>query len=74
MSIINFAGTTRTDVAVGTVNDASMLWTTLAATPLIGSALDAPGVTRVGIGLTTGSAGVWAGVVTTGATVSCTFA
>ena len=72
LSIINLAGTTRTDVAVGTESDASMLWTTRAATPLMGSALEAPGVTRVGIGFTTGSAGVFGGVVTTGATVSCT--
>ena len=58
LSIINFAGTARTLVAVGTVNDASMLCTTRAPTPRMVSKVDAPGVTNVGIGFTTGSAGV----------------
>ena len=57
LSIINFAGTARTDVAVGTVKDASMLCTTRAETPRSGSTVAAPGETNVGIGLTTGSAG-----------------
>ena len=51
----------RTDVAVGTANEASMLCTTRAATPRIGSTDAAPGVTSVGIGFTTGSAGVETG-------------
>ena len=55
---MSFAGIARTDVAVGTVSDASMLCTTRALTPRIGSRAAAPGVTSVGIGLTTGSAGV----------------
>ena len=58
LSIINFAGIARTEVAVGTSSDASIDCTTLAATPLIGSVVAAPGETNVGIGLTTGSAGV----------------
>ena len=58
LSIINFAGIARTLVAVGTLSEASMLCTTRAATPRIGSKVDAPGVTKVGIGLTIGSAGV----------------
>jgi len=58
LSIINFAGTARTLVAVGTVNDASMLCTTRAPTPRMVSSVDAPGVTSAGIGFTTGSAGV----------------
>ena len=58
LSIINLAGIARTLVAVGTVRDASMLCTTRAATPRIGSSVDALGVTRVGIGFTIGSAGV----------------
>ncbi|CAB4689047.1 unannotated protein [freshwater metagenome] len=57
LSIINFAGTARTEVAVGTVNEASMLCTTRADTPLSGSTVAAPGETKVGIGLTIGSAG-----------------
>ena len=57
LSIINFAGTARTDVAVGTVRDASMLCTTRAETPRSGSTVAAPGDTNVGIGFTTGSAG-----------------
>ena len=51
----------RTDVAVGTASDASMLCTTRAATPRIGSTAAALGVTSVGIGFTTGSAGVETG-------------
>ena len=58
LSIINFAGIARTEVAVGTEREASMLCTTRAATPRIVSTVAAPGVTSVGIGLTTGSAGV----------------
>ena len=57
LSIINFAGTTRTDVAVGTDKEPSILCTTRAATPRIGSIVAAPGETKVGIGLTIGSAG-----------------
>ena len=58
LSIINFAGTTRTLVAVGTESEPSIDCTTLAATPRKGSTVAAPGVTKVGIGLTTGSAGL----------------
>ena len=58
LSIINFAGTTRTLVAVGTESEPSIDCTTLAATPRKGSTVAAPGVTNVGIGLTTGSAGL----------------
>ena len=64
LSIINFAGTARTEVAVGTVSDASMLCTTRAPTPRMVSSVEAPGVTKVGIGLTTGSAGVGAWLFT----------
>jgi hypothetical protein len=70
LSIINFAGIARTDVAVGTVSDASMLWTTRADTPRIGSSFDALGVTNVGIGFAMGSAGV-AGVAATFRTTCC---
>ena len=70
LSIINFAGIARTDVAVGTVSDASMLWTTRADTPRIGSSFDALGVTKVGIGFAMGSAGV-AGVAATFRTTCC---
>ena len=70
LSIINFAGIARTDVAVGTVSDASMLWTTRAETPRIGSSFDALGVTKVGIGFAMGSAGV-AGVAATFRTTCC---
>ena len=48
----------RTLVAVGTLSDASILCTTRAATPRIGSRVEAPGVMRVGIGLIIGSAGI----------------
>ena len=58
LSIISLAGIARTLVAVGTLSDASMLCTTRADTPRIGSIVAAPGVTKVGIGLMTGSAGV----------------
>ena len=58
LSIINFAGTTRTLVAVGTESEPSIDCTTLAATPRKGSIVAAPGVANVGIGLTTGSAGL----------------
>ncbi len=50
MSIINLAGTTRTLVAVGTAREPSIDCTTRAATPRIGSTVDAPGVMSVGIG------------------------
>ena len=71
LSIINLAGIARTLVAVGTVSEASMLWTTRALTPRIGVNDEAAGVTKTGTGLTTGSAGVGA-VVTTGAvTTGC---
>ena len=58
MSIINLAGTTRTLVAVGTAREPSIDCTTRAPTPRIGSTVDAPGVMSVGIGFTTGSAGL----------------
>ena len=58
LSIINFAGTARTLVAVGTVNEPSMLATTRALTPRIGSSRAASGVLKTGTGLTIGSAGV----------------
>ena len=67
---MSFAGIARTDVAVGTVSDASMLWTTRADTPRIGSSVEALGVTKVGIGLAIGSAGV-AGVVERERTIGC---
>jgi hypothetical protein len=56
------AGTTRTLVAVGTVNEPSIDCTTLAATPRSGSTVEASGVINVGIGFTTGSAGLTNGV------------
>jgi len=58
LSIINFAGIARTEVAVGTVSDASILATTRAETPRIGSTAAALGDAIVGIGFTIGSAGV----------------
>ena len=58
LSIINFAGTARTLVAVGTVNEPSILATTRAPTPRIGSSFAASGVLKTGTGLTIGSAGV----------------
>ena len=58
LSIINLAGTARTLVAVGTVNEPSMLATTRAPTPRIGSSRAASGVLKTGTGLTIGSAGV----------------
>jgi len=58
LSIINLAGTARTLVAVGTVNEPSMLATTRALTPRIGSSRAASGVLKTGTGLTIGSAGV----------------
>ena len=64
LSIMSFAGIARTLVAVGTDNDASILATTRAPTPRIGSRVEALGVTKVGIGLTTGSAGICTGLVT----------
>jgi hypothetical protein len=62
LSISSFAGTTRTLVAVGTLSEPSIDCTTLAATPRNGSTVEALGVTNVGIGLTTGSAGFTTGV------------
>ena len=74
LSIINFAGIARTDVAVGTVSDASILCTTRAATPRMVSTVDALGVTNVGIGFTTGSAGVGvAAALTAGVFGMCWF-
>ncbi|CAB4722999.1 unannotated protein [freshwater metagenome] len=70
LSIINLAGIARTDVAVGTVSDASMLCTTRAATPRIGSRVEALCVARVGIGFATGCAGV-AGAALTLRTTGC---
>jgi hypothetical protein len=58
LSIINLAGTARTLVAVGTLNEPSMLATTRAPTPRIGSSRAASGVLKTGTGLTIGSAGV----------------
>ena len=58
LSIINLAGTARTLVAVGTVNEPSILATTRALTPRIGSSRAASGVLKTGTGLTIGSAGV----------------
>lgn len=52
------AGTARTLVAVGTLNEPSMLATTRAPTPRIGSSRAASGVLKTGTGLTIGSAGV----------------
>ena len=73
LSIISFAATARTLVAVGTVNEPSIDCTTLAATPRSGSTEDAPGVTKVGIGLTIGSAGLNVVLATTtGSTFSTT--
>ena len=64
LSIISLAGTARTLVAVGTVSEPSIDCTTLAATPRNGSTDEAPGVIKVGIGFTTGSAGL-SGVLVT---------
>ena len=61
LSIINFAGTARTEVAVGTESEASMLCTTRAETPRITSRVDALGVLKTGAGFTTGSAGFGCG-------------
>ena len=58
LSIINLAGTARTLVAVGTLNEPSILATTRALTPRIGSSRAASGVLKTGTGLTIGSAGV----------------
>ena len=58
LSIINFAGTARTLVAVGTLKEPSILETTRAPTPRIGSRRAASGVFKTGTGLTIGSAGV----------------
>ena len=58
LSIISFAGIARTDVAVGTLSDASMLATTRPATPRSGSTVASPGVANTGAGRTTACAGV----------------
>ena len=58
LSIISFAGIARTDVAVGTLSDASILATTRPATPRSGSTVASPGVANTGAGLTTACAGV----------------
>ena len=70
LSIINLAGIARTDVAVGTEREASMLCTTRAATPRIGVKDAALGVIKVGIGFATGSAGI-AIVDATSRTICC---
>jgi hypothetical protein len=70
LSIINLAGIARTDVAVGTEREASMLCTTRAATPRIGVKDAALGVIKVGIGFATGSAGI-ANVDETSRTICC---
>ena len=70
LSIINFAGIARTLVAVGTLSEPSMLCTTRAETPRIGSNRAAVGVTTTGAGFLIGSAGV--GVCfATGVTTGC---
>lgn len=58
LSIRSFAGIARTDVAVGTVSEASILCTTRAPTPRIVSTLAAAGVATSFTGCATGSAGV----------------
>ena len=70
LSMSNFAGTARTDVAVGTLNDASILCTTRAPTPRIGST-DASGFVTVGAGLAGGCAGVVLRCTTGVCTVDC---
>ena len=58
LSIINLAGIARTDVAVGTVSEPSMLATTRLATPRNGSTVASDGVARIGAGAWTTCAGV----------------
>ena len=58
LSIINFAGIARTDVAVGTESEPSILATTRPATPRNGSIVASPGVVTTGAGFTTTCAGV----------------
>ena len=70
LSIINFAGMARTLVAVGTLSEPSMLCTTRADTPRIGSSRAAPGVETTGAGFLIGSAGVGVGFAT-GVTTGC---
>ena len=70
LSIINFAGTARTEVAVGTVSDASIDCTTRPATPRSGSMVDALGEARVGAGFTSACAGV-DGAAATSRTTGC---
>ena len=70
LSIINFAGTARTDVAVGTVSDASIDCTTRPATPRSGSSVEALGAAKVGAGFTSACAGV-DGVAATSRTIGC---
>src|SRR5262245_3084264 len=55
LSAMSLAGTARTDVAVGTVSDASMLLATRAGTPRSGFVPDS-GATGVGLGLGCGCA------------------
>ena len=70
LSIINFAGTARTEVAVGTVSDASIDCTTRPATPRSGSIVAALGEASVGAGFTSACAGV-AGTAATSRTTGC---
>ena len=72
LSIISFAGIARTDVAVGTLSDPSMLATTRPATPRRGSIVASSGVAKTGAGLTTACAGVGLEVdATTGGVTTC---
>ena len=72
LSIISFAGIARTDVAVGTLSDPSMLATTRPATPRRGSIVASSGVAKTGAGLTTACAGVGLEVdVATGGVTTC---
>lgn len=71
LSIKSFAGIARTEVAVGTVSEASILATTRAPTPRIGSTRAAPGVATCWTGLGTGSAGVGVALTRGCETVGC---
>ncbi|CAB4648758.1 unannotated protein [freshwater metagenome] len=71
LSIINFAGTARTDVAVGTLSDPSMLATTRPATPRSGSTVASSGDAKTGAGLTTACAGVGCDVVDAAGVTTC---
>ena len=55
---MSFAGTARTEVAVGTVSEPSILATTRPATPRSGSRVASLGVAKTGAGLMTACAGV----------------